>query len=153
MHHLARGDQFTKSGERLLHGGHRVGAVLVVQIDAIRAEAFEAHLTPVKDAPAQQPGPVGLFGRAGGELGGYDHRVAPRAQSLAEEHLGPTIAVTLGGVEMGDPRIKGGADHPLRLGLVDPATEVVAAQPHHGQFGPIGPKPSGLHKTSSPIAW
>ena len=80
-------------------------------------------------SPASAPVRSASIGHA--ELGGDHHLVAALAQRPAQELLALGAAVDVGGVEEGDAGVEGGV-RPRRRGvLVDPAAEVVAAQPDH----------------------
>ncbi len=62
MNDLAGSDELTESLERLLDGRHRVGAVLVVEVDVVGAQPLEATVAPLQDPPPQQPGRYGSPG-------------------------------------------------------------------------------------------
>ena len=134
--HLALGDQLTQRVQRLLDRGLRVRGVQLVQVQVVGAQAAErgGHGAPDVGPAALGPGggPVAHVHLLVAELGGQHDLVAAAAQQLAEHLLGTAaVAVDVRGVEQGDARVDGRVHHGPGLLQVQPAAEVVAAEPGH----------------------
>jgi hypothetical protein len=72
-------DQLGKRLKGLLDRSLLIGAVLIVEVDAVCADPCETVLAAIEDAAPQQPRPVGLIRRPGGEFRGDDHLIPPNA--------------------------------------------------------------------------
>ena len=149
MQDLALLDELIERLEGLVDGGFDVGVVLVVEVDAVGAEAAQAALTAVDDPLPEHPWRVGLVLRPGQELRGDDDLVTPGTESGAEKLLGLATAVHLGGVEVGDAGIESGV-HDRRRGVaVELHPEVVAPEADDRKRWAVASKLARLHNSSS----
>ena len=127
--HLPVAHEAVESSERLLDRHVGIGPVLLVQIDAVGAEAPQAPFDRFGDPAAAGAGVARVVVDRGDELGGDDDLVAPAGERFAEVLLRAGPAVDVGGVEEVDPGVESGVDDSGAALLVDAHPEVVAAQP------------------------
>ena len=112
---LARAHRGVKGADRLLERGVRVEAVRVEDVDVVEAHAPERLVEARQKVLARAEVAVGPRPLSPAGLRGDDQLVAVRAQVFghdpAEVLLGGAgrRAVVVGEVEVGDPRIEGGA--------------------------------------------
>ena len=133
---LALGHQFVQRCDRFLDRGHRVRGVQLVQVDVVGTQPAQrlGHRAPDVGASALRADgrPVPHVGVLVAELGGQHDLVAARAEDLAERPLRTSAAaISVRGVEQRDAGIDGRVHHLARPVHVEPAAEVVAAQPDH----------------------
>ena len=128
---LALDDLLVQRTERLVDGHVRVGAVQLEEVDPVRAESAERGVDGLPDAAGMSAGDALVVGGVP-ELGGDDDVVAPSAECGAEVRLGGPAAVDVGGVEEVDAGVEGCVHDGGRVALVEPAAEVVAAEPDRG---------------------
>ena len=117
VQHLALGDQLAHRPDGLLDRHVRVHAVLVVEVDAVGAEALERALdraAHVLRAAVAHPGPLAVLVpyRAHPELGGDHVLVPPPGDRLADQLLVRERAVHLRRVEEVDPELRARAGSP-----------------------------------------
>ncbi len=131
---LAGALQVGERGERLLVGGEAVGAVHLVEVDVVGAQAPEARLDLAHD-PAPRVAPavgVALLAHrhvhGAVELGGEDDLVAAALEGLADDLLGLAPGVDVGGVDDVDPGVERGVDDAGALGVVG----LAPGAEHHG---------------------
>ncbi|GAB3837997.1 hypothetical protein GCM10027610_041080 [Dactylosporangium cerinum] len=116
----------------VLDGGARVDAVLVVQVDAVGAEAPQRALdggTDVGRAAVQARLHPAVVGDEA-ELGGQHHLVAAALQGPADELLVDVRAVDLRGVDQRDPELDRPVDGADRLGVVAAGAAVAVRHSH-----------------------
>ena len=128
--HLARIHELGHGGGGLGDRRHLVGPVVVEQVDVVGLKPLERAVERTADV-ARLPSRRHVVAHVAAELRRQHHLVAATAQELAEHSLAPApAAVDVGRVEErdagGDRRIDDGA----RAVEVEPAAEVVAAEPH-----------------------
>ena len=126
MPHLARLDQLGHCPTVSSMGVSGIDAMLVVEVDFLDAEAFQAGVAGGADvvgaAVDAEEGAVGLADVA--ELGRQDDLPTAAANGPAHEFLIPPAAVHVGGVEEGDAEVDGAMDGGRGLFGVPPAVEV-----------------------------
>jgi hypothetical protein len=114
--------------QRLLDVGRVVGAMDLVEVDPVGAQAPEALLDRREDPAPRVATAVAALAHLEVHLGGEDDLVTAPPQRLAHDLLGLTVGVRVGGVDEVDPLIEGGvndADTIVVVGVTD-STE------HHG---------------------
>ncbi len=129
--HLALVDELLHRGDRLRDRRHAVGAVVVVEVDGVGAEALERGVDRAPHVVARAGRPVAVSAlHVVPELRREDDAVAPARERLAEEALAVAApAVDVGRVEEGDPRVERRVHDRARGGGVEPPAEVVAPEP------------------------
>ena len=139
--HLALGDQLGQRVQGFLDRGLRVRGVQLVEVQVVGAQPAQrgghgaADIGPAALGPGR--GPVAHVHLLMAELRGQHDLVAAAAQYLAEQFLGAAaVAVDVRGVEQGDARVDGRVHHGPGLLQVQPAAEVVTAEPGHGHEQP-----------------
>ena len=132
--HLAGADQVGQGAQRLVDGRLGVGAVNLVEVDAVGAEPFQARLARVDDV---QPGKADLVGagpHAAAHLGRDHHVAAAAGQRAAEDLLRIAGGVDVGRVEEVDAGIEGPPHERVRLLLAQCADHLpLGAERHRTQ--------------------
>ena len=127
---LAGGDQLGHRGDCLADRRDLVGPVVVEQVDMVGLEPLERAVERAPDV-ARLAARGSVVAHVAAELRREHHLVAAAAQELAEHPLAPALAaVDIGRVEEGDAGGDGRIDDGAGAVNVDPAAEVVAAEPH-----------------------
>jgi len=126
---LALVDQVRQRPQGVVDVAGGVGAVDLVQVDPVGAQAPKARLHLPHDPPPGVPRHVGVGAHGAVDLGGEDDVVAPPAgQRLGHDLLGLPARVDVGGVDEVDPGVEGGVDDADAVVVVG-----VAPRPeHHG---------------------
>ena len=122
--------------DRVLDRHIRVDAVLVEEVDVVRAEALERGLADAPDvfrAAVQTRDPSGGID-AKAELGRDDDTLAVGAEGAPQQPLVGVGPVDLGGVEEGDAEFERPANGGNRLGLVADAIGPAHAHAAEAQF-------------------
>lgn len=127
---LALADQVLHRTGHLLDRHHRINAVLVEKVDAVRLQPLERSLDDVADVlrPAVHALVPGRAGDVDAEFGGDHHLITDRLQCLADDLLILERPIDLRGVEESDAALECRADqadgirrrHRLPIGLADP---------------------------------
>jgi len=143
--HLARRDQLRHRADGLLDRHVRIDAVLVEEVDVVRAEALQRSLDTLAHVLGRAVDRAERRKVAGHRVGpdvagelGRDHIVlAMPLDGVADEHLIGHRAVQLRGIEEVDADLERMADRRRRLVLVGRAVErrhSHAAQPEGGHL-------------------
>ena len=123
--HLARVDELLHRAERLGERRDAVGAVVVVEIDDVGAEALERAVDRAPDAlgraPGRSPGAQPNF-VASTTCERRSPSAAPRKRSLSPPPYDSAVSKNV------MPGVERRVDDPPRPSAVDPAAEVVAAR-------------------------
>jgi hypothetical protein len=123
-------DELVQSLERVGERRDAVRAVVLVEVDPVGLEAAERRLDRLADVGPRAAGGLAVA-EVVAELRRQHDLVAPAGEGAADDLLAAAaVAVDVGGVEEGDAGVDRRVDHRARLRLVDPAAEVVAAEPH-----------------------
>ena len=96
----------------------RVGAVDLVEVDPVGAEAPQRVLDLGDDPAARTAAVVGVLAHRHAELGGQHDVVAAALECLADDLLGLAGGVDVGGVDEVDPGIQGAVDDADRVVVV-----------------------------------
>ncbi len=115
--HLAVLDQVFDGARHILDRHVRIDAMLIEQIDAISAEAFQRGVGDLLDMlrPAVDAELRHFAAELVAELGRDHDPVAERGQRLADDFLVLVGTVCLGGIEEGDAALHGRADQADRV--------------------------------------
>src|SRR4051812_23798878 len=107
MQHLALGHQLGDRRGSFLDGGARVNPVLVVQVDAVRAEPPEGTFDSCLDVGRSAVHGAGTAAGMGNqpELGGNDDVVTAAGDSLADDFFAVEGTVDLRGIDVGDAQV------------------------------------------------
>ena len=114
--------------ERLVDVGVVVGAVDLVQVDVVGAEATQAVLDLGHDPAARAAVRVRVLAHRGEELRREDDVVAAAVERLADDLLRLARRVHVGGVDEVDPGVEAAVDDPRALVVVGLAPRAE----HHG---------------------
>src|SRR3954454_18574929 len=126
---LAGAHEVGEGAEGLVDVGVELGAVDLVEVDPVGAEAAQAVLDLGDDPAARVAELVGVVAHGPVDLGGEEDAVAPPAgQRLADDLLGLAARVDVRGVDEVDPRVERAVDD--RDGLV--VVGVAPGAEHHG---------------------
>ena len=127
-------DELVQRLERLLERRDPVRAVVLVEVDPVGLQPPERRLDRLADVRARAAGRLAVA-EVVAELRRQHDLVAAAGERAADDLLAAAaVAVDVGGVEERDARLERGVDHRPRRGLVDPAAEVVAAEPDDGHL-------------------
>ena len=131
--------------ERLLERRDAVGAVVLVEVDPVGLQAAERRLDRLADVRAGAARRLAVA-EVVAELRREHDLVAAAAERAADDLLAAAaVAVDVGRVEEGDAGVERRVDHRARGGLVDPAAEVVAAEPDDGHLEVGAAQAAGAH--------
>jgi len=115
--------------ERLFDVGVRTGAMDLVKVDPIGAQAAQGGFDGAHYPPARVAAFVGILAHRVVELGGQDDVVAPPAgERLAHDLLGLAPRVDIGGVYEIDPGVERAVDGAEGFVMV----RVAPGPEHHG---------------------
>ena len=139
---LALAHQVGEGAERLVDVGVRVGAVDLVEVDVVGAQAAQAVLDLADDPAARVAAHVRVVAHRRVDLGGQHHVVAPAGQRLADDLLGLAGRVDVGGVDEVDPRVERAVDDPDRVVVVGvaPVAEHHRAEAQGVTLTPVAPR-------------
>jgi hypothetical protein len=84
------------------------------------------------------------------ELRRHEDRVTPGSERFPDEGLARAVAVDVGRVEERDPFVERGVDDGVAFPAIDTAPEVVAAEPHDRDLGPLAAEPPLPHGAKLP---
>src|SRR5690606_22864684 len=149
MAYLALRNQVAHRAGDVLHWYFRVYAMLVQQVDVIRAQALERFICRATDPlrPAVQRCAHLCLGET--ELGSQHDRIAEWLHRFPQQIFIRPRPVYFSGVEEGHPALEGGADQPdrqLPVGRrVVGKTEAHAAQAERGDFQAAAAEFTGVH--------
>ena len=133
---LPLGDELAEGGQGLPDRSRRIGRVDLVEVEVVGTKAAQRVLDRAPDvAPAAlgaRGRPVAHVGALVPELRCQDHLVTPAGQYLAEDFLRSPAPVHVRRVEQGNARLDGRIDDRAGRVGVQPAAEVVAAEPRYG---------------------
>jgi hypothetical protein len=130
-------DQLGERPDGLLDRRLRIHPVLVVEIDAIGAEALQRALDRAPHVRRRAvEHPASLAAGVHAELRGDHDAVAPSRERTADKLLVRVRAVHLGGVEHGDAEIERTVDRADGLGLVRVRTGVEGRHAHAAEPEP-----------------
>ena len=150
--HLAGRDKLTDRASHLLDRDVRVDAVLIEEVDDIRAQPLQRRVRDLTDplGPRVQAMVAAVSVEVETELRGDDDAIAQRPQRVPNELLVDKRPVDLGSVEERDPRrfdgIPDHADHVVPVTGVGAVTlgHAHAAEAHGGDFEAL-PEQSSVH--------
>src|SRR6185369_11009461 len=125
--HLPLAYQVVERGQRLVHRRRRVGAVDLVEVDDVGAEAAQAVLHLLLDRLARQAALVRAWADRRPHLGGEDDPLAAVLDRLADDDFGFAVGVAVGGVDEVEPGVEGAVDDPDALFVV----RVAPGAEHH----------------------
>jgi hypothetical protein len=142
VQHLAFADQVFHRTRHILDRHVRVDAVLVQQVDAVRAQAGQGGLDHLADVRRAAVG-AGEMALADDEteLRRDLHLVAPAFQRAAQQFLVREGTIHFGRVEQGAAQVDGAVDRRDGFGVVGRAVSVAhahAAQPDGGDLQSLG---------------
>ena len=127
-------DELVERAERLLDRRDAVGAVVLVEVDPVGLQPAQRGLDRLADVGAGAASGLAVA-EVVAELRREHDPVAPPGERAADDLLAAAlVAVDVRGVEERDARVERGVDHRARGLLVDPAAEVVAAEPDDGHL-------------------
>ena len=132
---LALGHQVGQGADGVLDRDAGVNAVLVVQVDAVRAQPPEGAFgsdTDVRRAAVEHPGAAAPV-RDAAEFGGQDDLVAAAPDGPADEFLVGERPVALGGIDKGDPELQRPVDGADGLGVIGARAGIGGRHPHGAQ--------------------
>ena len=115
---LALLDEVGERAERLLDVDGRIGAVHLVEVDVVGAEAPQRVLDRPDDPAPRPAAPVGVLAHRHEELGREHDVVAPVLQRLPDDLLRLTGGVHVGGVDEVDAGVEGGVDDADRVVVI-----------------------------------
>ena len=148
-------DQVGERRQRLFDVGTRLGAVDLVEVDPVRVQAAQGIPDRAHDPAARVAASVGILAHGVVELGGEDDVVAPAAgERLADDLLGLTRPVHVGGVDEVDARVERTVDDPDGLVVVG----VAPCAKHHRAEAELADRYAGasewskFHKSSSQLS-
>jgi hypothetical protein len=118
--------------QRLLDIGRGVGAMDLVQVDPVGAQAPEAVLDRLEDPTPRVAAAVAAFTHLEVHLGGEHDLVTAPAQRLAHDLLGLTVGVRVGGVDEVDALVERGVDDAGAVVVVGVTGRVGFRAEHHG---------------------
>jgi hypothetical protein len=126
VRHLAGVDELLHRTDRLLDRRVAVDAVLVIEVDVIDAEPFEARVAGLVHVlgPAVDADPAAVLVPFVAELGGEDDLLAAVGDCATDEALVRERAVHVGGVEEGDAELDRAMDRRDRFALVSSSVEL-----------------------------
>src|SRR5687768_17174243 len=124
--------------------------VQVQQLDAVGAQALEARLDRAGDVAARAAARVDVVAGRVEALGGDDELVALAADQPAEDLLGASLAVLVGGVEEIDPGLAHRAIHARAFLLVGIAAEGHRAEAKLGNLDAGTAEGAVFHAPSLP---
>ena len=119
MADLALAPELGQGADRLLVGDVRVGAMKLVEVDALDAQRAQAALerrAQVLRAAVRRPAPGA--GAQQPALGGDHEAVGVRVQRLGDELLAHPRPVAVGGVDEVDAQLDGAAQHAPGLAAI-----------------------------------
>ena len=112
-------DQIGERAERLVDVGVRVGAVDLVEVDPIRVQAPQGVLDAPDDAAPGSASPAEVIAHREADLGRqHDVLALAAGQGLADDLLGLTGGVDVGGVDEVDAGVERSVDDPDRFLVV-----------------------------------
>jgi hypothetical protein len=146
---LALADEVLHGARHVFHRNLRVHAVLIEQIDAIRAQALQRLIGHPPDAFGAAVQALAGVSVAKAELGRDHDLVAHRFQRFPDHAFVDEGPVGFCRVEEGDPAFEGGADEFDRVGGIDRGPIAVAqthaAEPEGGDLQTTVAELSMLH--------
>ncbi len=148
--HLAGLHQIRHGADRILDRHRGVDAVLVVEVDDVKARALEARVAGLAHVvgPAVDALEAAVRVADVAELGGHHHPFGALAHGAADQLLVAPDAVGVGGVEEIHPEVEGAVDRGERFRVVPPGVEIRhshAAEAEGEDFEPLGAELARLH--------
>jgi hypothetical protein len=111
-------DEVGERAERLVEVGVRVRAVDLVEVDVVGAEPAQRVLDLGDDPAPRDPAPVRILTHRAEHLGGEHDVVATAFERLADDLLGLTGGVDVGGVDEVDAGVEGAVDDADRVVVI-----------------------------------
>src|SRR5262249_59574890 len=131
--HLALVDEIVERAQRLLDRSERVDEVILVEIDPVGLEPFQARLDRAHDVAARTALELALRVHGASKLRRQDDILATPSEHLAQDRLGAAApAIDVAAVEERDAEIERLVDDGARALEIERAAEIVAAEPDGG---------------------
>ena len=128
--HLALRDERVERAQRFLDRRRRIGTMVIIKIDPIGLQALEARLDRARDVARRAAFELAFVVHRHAEFGDQHDILAAGAERLPQDRLrSAAVAVNVGGVENRDAGIERRVHDVARGRRIEPAAEIIAAEP------------------------